>query len=245
MITGKPKVLCSIAARSGSKGVPGKNLKKLWKQPLIAYSINAAVRSKKLDKVVVNTDDPMIAEEAKKCGAEAPFLRPISLSGDDVPLIEVTQHTMFEMDRRGFRADIVVQLSAASPFLAVGRIDESIEMVVDLDCDCAVSLAKIEHSHPYRARRISESGYFENFIQDVSVESFHSRQDLPTLYCTSGALYTRKRELLERYDGSDFALGQKRKGIVVDDIEAVNIDRMIDFFFAEFLIEKGYYRVLA
>ena len=113
--------------------------------------------------------------------------------------------------------------------------------VKDNDCDCAVRIKKIEHEHPYRARRLLKNNFFENFIQDINVEDkrFHSRQDLPPLYCTSGAIYTRKRHLLEKFDGSDFAMGKSRKGVIMDDIEAINIDRMIDFNFAEFLLTQN------
>jgi len=235
-----PKVLCSIAARGGSKGVPGKNLKNLGDQPLLAYAIKAAINTDCIDKVVLNTDDDAIAEIGRQYGAEIPFKRPKILGGDNVPLITITQHTMREMDKEGFRADIVVQLAPTCPFISSETISRSVELVAKSDCECAVSLQRIEHSHPYRARILDERGYFENFIQDIDVESFHSRQDLPVLYCTSGGLYTRSRTLLEQYDGSDFALGEKRKGIVVDEIEAVNIDRIVDFEFAEFLAGKGY-----
>ena len=86
-----------------------------------------------------------------------------------------------------------------------------------------------------------KENFFENFIQDINVEekSYHSRQDLPILYCTSGAIYTRKRHLLEKFDGADFAMGNSRKGIIMDDIEAINIDRTIDLEFAKFLLAQG------
>jgi CMP-N-acetylneuraminic acid synthetase len=86
-----------------------------------------------------------------------------------------------------------------------------------------------------------KNNYFENFIQDIDVEAkeYHSRQDLPLLYSTSGAIYTRKRKLLEEYDESNFAMGKFRKGIAVDDIEAINIDRIIDFKFAEYLLSHN------
>ena len=102
-------------------------------------------------------------------------------------------------------------------------------------------LKKIEYEHPYRARRLLKENFFENFIQDINVEDkkYHSRQDLPTLYCTSGAIYTRKRHLLEKFNEADFAMGNTRKGIIMDDIEAINIDRAIDFEFASFYWTKG------
>jgi CMP-N-acetylneuraminic acid synthetase len=144
------------------------------------------------------------------------------------------------MDEENFRADVVIQLAPTCPFISSERIAQSVELISEYDCDSAVSLQRIEHSHPYRARILDEDGYFDNYISDIDIESIHSRQDLPVLYCTSGGLYTRKRELLEQYDGADFALGEKRKGIVVDDYEAINIDRPIDFEFAEFLVGNGH-----
>jgi CMP-N,N'-diacetyllegionaminic acid synthase len=235
----KPKVLAVISARGGSKEVPGKNLKPLGGKPLIWYMLKKALASKLIDRVICSTDDKAIADAAKEAGAEVPFMRPKDLAEDHVPLLTVTQHVMQQMDKEGFKADIVVQLAPTCPFIRKERIDESIEMVMRQDCECAVSLKLIEHEHPYRARRVTSDGSFENFIKDIKVESFHSRQDLPTLYCTSGGIYTRKRHLLDNFNGKDFAMGQKRKGILLDETEAVNIDRLIDFRFAEFLISSG------
>ena len=146
------------------------------------------------------------------------------------------------MDNQGFRADIVVQLSPTCPFINTEQIEKSIEMVSGDQCECAVSLKKIQHEHPYRAKVLMEDNYFKNYESEIDVEAkqYHSRQDLPNLYCTNGGLYTRLRHLLEDYKGNDFAMGKNRKGIIMSDIQSVNIDDMIDFQFAEFLIEKGY-----
>ena len=238
----KSKVLAVIAARGGSKEVPKKNLKLLGGKPLVQYMFIKAKKLKCIDRAVCSTDDNKIAEIAMECGIEVPFKRPAELAGDRTPLITVTQHAMFEMDKLRFKADIIVQLAPTSPFIKIENIERSINIVSKDDCECAVSLKRIEHEHPYRARKIIDEDYFENFITDINVEEkkYHARQDLPLLYCTSGGLYTRKRHLLEEYDESDFAMGETRKGIIMDDIESINIDRMIDFHFAEFLIEKGY-----
>ena len=235
------KVICSISARGGSKGVPGKNLKFLGGNPLITYSIKAALRSKYIDKVIVSTDADNIAEVAKEMGAEV-IMRPKNLANDQAPLLDSTKYTMITMDSKGFIADIVVQLSPTCPFINTEQIDKSIEMVSGDQCECAVSLKKIQHEHPYRARILTENDYFKNYESEIDVEAkqYHSRQDLPDLYCTSGGLYTRLRHLLEEYKGDDFAMGKYRKGIIMNNIQSVNIDEMIDFQFAEFLMEKGY-----
>ena len=89
----KLKVLCSISARGGSKGVPGKNIKLLGGNPLITYAIKAALRSKYIDRVVVSTDEDSIAMVAKEYGAEV-IIRPNKLAVDQTPLIDSTKYTM-------------------------------------------------------------------------------------------------------------------------------------------------------
>lgn len=234
------KVLAIISARGGSKGVPKKNVRNLGGIPLIAHMFLKAKRCPEINKVICSTDDNEISTIAKDYDIEVPFLRPSELAGDRVPLISSTKHAMLKMDEIGYKADIIVQLSPTCPFVKTESISKSIFFASQRDCDCAVSLKRIEHDHPYRARRLQSNDYFENFIKDIDVEDkkYHSRQDLPSLYSTSGAIYTRKRYLLEKYDETDFAMGKMRKGIVMDDIESTNIDRMIDFDFAKFLITQ-------
>lgn len=238
------KVLCSISARGGSKGVPGKNIKLLGGSPLISYAIKSALRSKYIDKVVVSTDADSIAAVSKEYGAEV-IKRPDYLAVDQTPLIDSTKYTMTAMDEKGFSADIVVQLTPTCPFINTDQIDKSIEMVCEDKCECAVALTKIDHGHPYRARILMENGYFNNYESKIDIEArkFHSRQDLPALYSTTGGLYTRLRHLLDEYTGNDFAMGKYRKAIVMNDIESIDINGMLDFQFAEFLLEKGYAKI--
>jgi len=142
------KVLAVISARGGSKEIPGKNLRILGEHPLISYVLKKSKKSKYIDKVICSTDSEQIAEIAKENGAEIPFIRPENLSGDRVPLISATQHAMFEMDRIGYKADIIVQIAPTCPFIKTKNIDKSIEYVMGDRCDSAVSLKKIEHEHP-------------------------------------------------------------------------------------------------
>ena len=236
----KKKVLAIISARGGSKGIPGKNLKDLGGIPLIGHIFNSAKKSNLIDKIICSSDSEEIIEVAKNFGIEVPFKRPKNEASDRVPLVSSTKYAMEEMDKLGYQSDIVAQLSGTCPFIKTKSIDKSIEAILTEDCDSAVSLKRIEHEHPYRARVIKEGDFFENFIQDINVEDkkYHSRQDLPELYCTSGGIYTRKRFLLDEFDGSDFAMGKKRKAIFLDDYEAINIDRLIDLDFARFIYSR-------
>ena len=158
------KVLAIISARGGSKGVPKKNVRDLGGIPLIAHMFLKAKKCPEIDKVICSTDDDEIASIAKNYNIDVPFIRPADLSGDRVPLISATKHAMISMDKTGYNADIVVQLSPTCPFIKIENISKSIQYVIDGSCDCSVSLKKIEHDHPYRARELLKDNYFKNLL---------------------------------------------------------------------------------
>ena len=231
------KVLCSISARIGSKEIPKKNLREIGGKPLIAHSIETAKKSNLIDKIIVNTDSDEIAQVSRDFGAEVPFIRKKNLARDDVPLLMVTKNTMEEMIKQNYIPDIVIQLAPTCPFIKSDTIDETIRNAKRFDC--SVSLKVVEHDHPYRAKLLNKDNIFKNFIDTIDVEKFQSRQDLPKLYCTSGGLYTRTTKLLKKATGLDFCFGPTPHGIVVSQIESINIDREIDFLFAEFIFDKN------
>lgn len=233
------RVLAVISARAGSKGVPGKNLKPLGGKPLIAHMIEAATRSALLSRVVVSTEDSRIADTARAYGAEVPFVRPSELADDTTPLLAVTKHAMEELDRQGWRADAVVQLAPTCPFIPAAKIDEAVSKVLEPGSDAVVSLRRISHEHPYRAKRlVDDGGAFVPFIEGIDVERYLSRQDLPSAFCTTGGIYARQRGLLEQWNGSDFCLGRHPRAVILDDIAATNIDNPLDFAFADFILSQ-------
>lgn len=228
------KVLCSISARIGSKEIPKKNIRDLNGKPLISYAIAAALESNLIDKVIVNTDSEEIAIVSRNYGAEVPFIRNANLADDRTPLLMVTKNTMEKMIEIGYEPDIVIQLSPTCPFIRTETINESI--ILAKKNMCALTVKKIEHEHPYRAKEVDNKNNIRPFIKDINVEKFQSRQELPLLYCTSGAIYTRTKKLLSMATEKDFCLGPSPKGIITDDKESINIDREIDFKFSEFLM---------
>jgi len=239
----KPKVLCVIGARGGSKRVPNKNLRLLAGRPLMAYTIQAAKASNAIDRIVLSTEDERIAQVGRDLGVEVPFLRPPELASDDAKLPPVTKHAMEFMDRAGFRADIVVQLQPVCPFVPPEKITESIEKVASGRASSAVSLRKVTSGHPYRMKVIVDpkDGIFRNFITDIDVDTFQSSYHLPEVYCSTGAIYTRRRDLLDNYNGKDFALGNRPVAVVLDEIEAMDIDYPLDFEIAEHLMARRLY----
>ena len=130
-----------------------------------------------------------------------------------------------------------MQIAPTCPFIKKSTYEKILKLLKKGN-DCVVTLKRIEHEHPYRAKELNKfSKNFKSFIKHLNVEKFISRQDLPTLYCTSGGIYARKFSLLKKFNEKDFNL-ENPKGVVVDDIEAINIDRQIDFDFAN-LVSKN------
>ena len=230
--------MCVISARGGSKGIPKKNLKLLGGKPLIVRTIELAKQSQYIDRLIISTDDEEIANVAQKAGAEMPFNRSPKLAEDHVPLTAVTKNAMEMMNQLGYQADIVIQFAPTCPFITVENIDAGIRKMMDTHCDSVVSLKRIEHEHPYRAKELVDGDVIRTFLHHIDVESFQQRQDLPTLYCTSGALYIRTREILENWSGKDLCLGAKSRAILLDDIQSINIDSPLDLMFSEFIMEK-------
>ena len=233
----KKNILCVIGARGGSKRVPRKNLKLLNNKPLMSYTISAAKKSKYIDRIILSTEDDEIKKIGVKYGAEAPFDRPKDLAQDDTRLPPVTKHAMEYMDNNGFKADIVVQLQPVCPFITPELIDESIEKVLYEGCSSAVTLKKVT-DHPYRIKIIieRENMIFEPHIKDIPVDTFQSSYYLPEVYVSSGAIYTRKRKLLDEYNGEDFALGDRPGAVVLNEIESIDVNTNFDFKLAEFFL---------
>lgn len=232
------KIMAVIPARGGSKGLPGKNLKPLCGKPLIYYVIKAARECSYIDKVVVSTDDGVVANEVRIIGTEVPFLRPRELSQDSTPLNPVIKHAMEFYDSKGWQADVVISLQPTNPFTTSKTIERAIEKFLQTNCDSVVTVTEIKHGHPYRAKKLLDGDRLENFCKEFNGDLFLNRQERPSAYTYTGAIYLRKRELVESWNGVGMGLGEDCRAVIVDEAEAVNIDSEIDFKFAELLLKE-------
>ena len=124
------KILAIIPARGGSKGIPLKNIKKLNGDPLIKYTIDVAKKSKRLDRIIVSTDNEKIAILAKKYGVEVPFTRPKIISGSKATQFQVIKHVLDFLKTEEYFPNIVVLLQPTSPFRTVKVIDDSIKRLI-------------------------------------------------------------------------------------------------------------------
>ncbi len=231
------KVLGVIPARGGSKGVPRKNLRLLAGRPLVSYVIEAALKSKLLNRVIVSTDDKGIARVARRYGAEVPFMRPRELALDEVSIIPVVQHAMRYFDESyGWRADAIASIQPTSPLIGATDIDSAITKLMKTGCDSVVSVCKIVHGHPYQAMKLKGDRLTP---LDPKGLGYLQKQDLPPLYMINGALYVRRRKVLEEWRGRDYALGRDVRAIVMDEIKSIDVDTPVDLTFAEIVIKAG------
>ncbi len=163
------KVLGIISARGGSKGIPGKNLRPLAGQPLLTHMIRAAQRARKIDRLILTTEDSAIAEVGRRCGIEVPFTRPTELANDHATGIDVARHSLRAMDELGYRADVQVHLFPTCPFVPAETIDALIDLVLG-GCDSAMALRRVEHAHPYRLQVFNAEGLVEPLFKTIGGE---------------------------------------------------------------------------
>jgi N-acylneuraminate cytidylyltransferase/CMP-N,N'-diacetyllegionaminic acid synthase len=189
MINGKT-VLAIIPARGGSKGLPRKNVMPLHGCPLVCWPIQAALKSKYIDKIMVSTDDPEIADIALADGAEVPFLRPEELATDSATTHSVLEHAIHFLSDNGEFFDYCVLLEPTSPLTESQDIDDALELLNSQRdiADSIVGVSKVEATHPVFDVKINTSGLIEPFMwKDFSAA--RRRQYLSTLYFFDGTLY--------------------------------------------------------
>lgn len=191
------KIIAIIPARGGSKGVPRKNIKPLCGKPLVAYTIETALGSKLIDRIVVSTEDREIAEISRQYGATV-VKRPKRLARDDSPTIDAIMHVLNGFEKRSERFDIVVLLEPTSPLRKDDDLDNAISLFIRNSnrADSLVSLGEVHLENPYITKKI-ENGFVRPFSPPVA--AFHQRQQLPRVYFPYGVIYLSKVDALKRY----------------------------------------------
>lgn len=175
--------VCIIPARGGSKRIPRKNVKFFCGKPIVAYSIEAALKSGCFDRVLVSTDDAEIVEIAKKYGAEAPFVRPPELADDFASLGGVVSHALDWLKKGGVDPDYVCLLFATAPFIEADTLKKSFESLLSHP-EKSICFGVTEFNFPIqRAIKILKDGS----IQMFQPEHFSTRsQDLEKAYHDAG-----------------------------------------------------------
>ncbi|MBI2056286.1 MAG: acylneuraminate cytidylyltransferase family protein [Candidatus Sungbacteria bacterium] len=226
-------ILGIITARGGSKGIPRKNVKELAGKPLIAYTIKAAKESGVISRLILSTDDREIANVAKQCGAEVPFMRPAELAQDTTPHLPVLQHAVnWLRDNENFVSDYVMILQPTCPLRQDFHIRESAELMEKINADSIVSVSEIpQHFNPHWQFLIDAENHLQIFTGEPFSQIVKRRQELGKTYTRNGAIYLFKTELLFRSEPTFY--GDDVRAYPMEQKYSVNIDSMEDWEEAE------------
>lgn len=223
MIAGK-KLIAIIPARGGSKRLPKKNVLPLQGKPLIGWTIDAALQSKYIDRVLVSTDDVDIATISKDFGAEVPELRPEHLANDTASTHDVIQYAVdsFCSDEYAF-----IILQPTSPLRNYQDIDAACELFIKKEADGVISVCPCEHS-PLWSNHLSSDLSLNGFIRS---DNNKRSQDLDEYHRLNGAIYIYSIEAFKakagiQYDNKTFAY-------IMPTIRSIDIDNQIDFLLAD------------
>lgn len=219
--------LAIIPARGGSKRLPRKNILDLCGKPLISWSIEAALKSKYISKVVVSSDDEEILNISSNFGADI-IKRPYELANDTATTFDAVKHTIDNFENY----DYIVLLQPTSPLRNEKHIDEAIELLEEKQADAIVSVCEMDHS-PLWSNTLPKDGNMNNFLRD---EVLNKRsQDLEKYYRVNGAVYICKTDKL--LENKSFFLKDNIFAYIMDRKSSIDIDEEIDFLFAEKVIE--------
>ncbi len=224
-----------IPARGGSKGVPGKNIKPLGGKPLICWTIEAALESRRLDRVFVSTDSAQIAAVAREAGAEVPFMRPTELAQDRTSDGPVIRHLLdWLMATEGIQASALVYLRPTTPFKTPGIIDKCVDTLEsNVEYSGVRTITRVEGvHHPYWTHRLVD-GRLAPFIDGLDESRCIGRQSLPPCYRVNGVVDVLRPNIIAK---DPMLYGSRIGTIEVDESVSVDIDTPFDFTFCEFLV---------
>lgn len=230
-------ILALIPARGGSKGIPRKNIKNFAGYPLIAWSIAAGVQAHTVNRVIVSTDDHEIADVARACGAEVPFMRPAELAQDRTTDLPVFEHALKWLeDIEGYKPDIVIQLRPTSPIRPRDCVDEAVKILIkNADADCVRGVVP-SGQNPYKMWRFN--GYDQPMKPLLEVEGINEpynapRQALPQTYWQTGHIDAIRTSTITRKHS---LTGNNIYPLVIDPRYTVDIDTPADWLKYEAVI---------
>jgi len=229
----KPKVLGIIPARSGSKGIPGKNIAVIGSKPLIAWTIEIAKQAKNLDKIIVSTDSEKYASICKNYNVEVPFLRPPELSSDEATSEDVVIHTLKWMKKNEhYQPDYILYLQPTSPLRTADDIDQSINIAKEKNAYSVVSV-ELTNRHPYFMKKIDSDGLISHYEKQVFPTP--RRQELEPIYVLNGAIFLISTKII--LDNKSW-YGEKCYSYIMPPERSLEIDTPWDLHIANLLLKQ-------
>jgi CMP-N-acetylneuraminic acid synthetase len=225
------RVLCVVPARGASKSIPLKNLSLLLGKPLLHYALSSALSAKRVDRVVVSSEHPLILDLTASYGERIPLRRPPELALDDTPSLPVLLHALRVCEEEdGTCYDIIILVQATNPLVLPQDIDATAEKLLTTGCDSCFTVTKLDHIYPAKLKRI-EDDHLLPYCEEE--EDMVRRQDLPEVYIRNGSCYGVKRATL--LSGTFF--GKDSRAVVVPRERSIDINEPLDLIFAEALMK--------
>ena len=228
------KNIAVIPARSGSKGLPDKNIRPVNGKPLLAYTIEAALESGCFDTVHVSTDSERYAEIARQYGADVPFLRSAALATDTASTWDAVREVLAWYDELGKRFDTMMLMQPTTPLRTGEDVKEAYALLQKKQAKSVIAVCEVDHS-PLWCDTIPDSGSMKGFgRKDLA---WVNRQDLRPYYRVNGAIYLLSVNGInippddEIYEDSCYALFMDRK-------KSVDVDSEDDLALVEFLLAR-------
>lgn len=231
------KTIGIIIARGGSKGLPRKNVKILGGKPLIVWTIEEAKKSKKLDRLILSTEDEEIASIGKNHKVEVPFKRPIELASDTAHTPDILINALDELEKiDGSKYDIVVLLQPTVPFRKVVHIDMAIKKFKKGSNDSLITITKQDYP-PWWMFELDGSKIKTTFEYKGFKNVFnYERQQFPNIYRPNGSVYITKTKSLR--ENRQLVNPASCGYLEIMEENQINIDSGLDFLVAETILEK-------
>lgn len=232
----RKNILITIAARGGSKGLKGKNIRLLMGKPLIAYTVEQAVRWGRGADIICSTDSAEIARIARAYGAKTPFVRPDHLAGDKAGKVGVIRHALVESEKIfGKRYDIIVDLDVTAPIRRISDLDNCLKIFDRYNPKTLFSVVK-SRKNPY-FNMIEQKKDGRAVLCCKPKRAVLSRQKAPLVYDMNASIYFyARRYLLNKKNIT--AISDDSIAYIMDDLAGIDIDKKLDFDFVEYLIKK-------
>lgn len=228
------KILCTICARGGSKGVPRKNIRQLNGKPLIYYTINQAIKWGKADKVIVSTEDEEIANISIKYGAEVPFIRPLELARDNSGKLGVIKHAVKFFEDKNEKFDIVVDLDSTSPLRKIEDLNNALNLFLDKNPNNLYSVCQARKNPYFNMVEVNQNG--KAYISKKMEKGVLSRQTAPKVYEMNASIYIYKKDFLLN---TEIIHSDNTIIYVMPQERSIDIDSQVDFNFVEYMIREG------
>ena len=226
------RILALITARSGSKRVPGKNIRKLGSKALVIWSIDVVENNKYICDILVSTDDKKIADICKNANASVPWLRPINLASDTANSVDVALHALEWYESEKGPVDGLLLLQPTSPFRTKYTIQNGIDLFVKYQHKSVIGVSAV-NKHPLWMLKIEK----DNLIPFMHNHSLNLRsQDLPEVYIPNGSFYLISPKELRMH--RSFINPETKALIIESPEESLDIDTEWDFKIAEFLADN-------